>query len=99
VEENPIGGRTMPAGSDAKYLVAQIRGGDVAAISGPAGADAGPPVWNTDVLVESADDAAARVRGAGGDVRALRRLRRRADPQGAEFTASQFVPESRDGGS
>jgi uncharacterized protein len=82
----------MPAGSDAKYLVAQIRGSDVAAISGPAGADAGPPVWNTYILVESADGAAARVRAAGGevvsgpfDVFAAGRMAACTDPEGAAF--------------
>jgi predicted enzyme related to lactoylglutathione lyase len=82
----------MPAGSDAKYLVAQIRGGDVAAISGPAAADAGPPVWNTYVWVASADETAAQVRDAGGtvetepfDVFGAGRMAACADPEGAAF--------------
>ncbi len=58
----------MPPGSPGKYFMARLRGGEVAAIgSQPQGA---PPiaVWNTCIWVESADDAAAKVRAAGGRV-------------------------------
>src|SRR5436190_10888460 len=58
----------MPPGAEGKYLVARIRGGDVAAIgSTPAGA---PPAatWNTYVWVASADPTASKVLDAGGTV-------------------------------
>ena len=58
----------MPAGSGAKYLVARLRGGDVAAISSRADGDAAPPTWNTYVWVESADQTARKVIDAGGAV-------------------------------
>ena len=57
----------MPSGSEAKYLVARIRGGDVAAISSQTKSGS-PAAWDTYVWVESADEAAARVRTAGGTV-------------------------------
>ena len=56
----------MPPGSDGKYFIGRIRGGDVAAVgSVPEGA---PPaaMWNTYVWVESADETASKVRDAGG---------------------------------
>ncbi|HEY3034958.1 MAG TPA: VOC family protein [Streptosporangiaceae bacterium] len=56
----------MPPDAGAHYYMARIGGRDVAAISSqPPGA---PPqaMWNTYIRVESADDAAARVREAGG---------------------------------
>ena len=58
----------MPPGSPGQYFMARLRGGAVAAIgSQPQGA---PPmaVWNTYIWVESADEAAAKVRAAGGRV-------------------------------
>jgi predicted enzyme related to lactoylglutathione lyase len=72
----------LPPGSDGKYVIArgeaasssifdisgELRSGDVAAIrSVPEGA---PPaaMWNTYFWVDSADDAAAKVRDAGGSV-------------------------------
>jgi uncharacterized protein len=82
----------MPAGSAGKYFIARLRGGDVAAIgSQPEGA---PPtvVWNTYVWVDSAEETAARVVGAGGDVVMdpfdVMRAGRMAvftDPEGAAF--------------
>jgi uncharacterized protein len=86
----------MPPGSEAKYLIARIRGGDVAgAGSIPPGA---PPraVWNTYIWVENADDTAARVRDAGGtalmepgDVMEAGRTAVFADPEGAVFCVWQ----------
>jgi len=58
----------MPPGSEAKYLIARLRGGPVAAISSQTDHASGPANWHTYVSVDSADEAAARVREAGGDV-------------------------------
>jgi predicted enzyme related to lactoylglutathione lyase len=86
----------MPPGSDGKYFIARIRGGDVAGIGSlPEGA---PPMamWNTYVQVESADEIAAKVRAAGGatltepfDVMDAGRMAVFADPEGAVFCAWQ----------
>jgi uncharacterized protein len=80
----------MPPGSELKYFIARIRGGDVAGIGPiPQGA---PPVatWNTYVWVESADDTAAKVAAAGGtllmepdDVMDEGRAAVFSDPEGA----------------
>jgi uncharacterized protein len=87
---------TMPPGSDGKYFIARLRGGDVAAVSSrPEG---GPPMamWNTYVWVESADAAAAKVRDAGGrvvsepfDVMDAGRMAVFMDPEGAAFCVWQ----------
>jgi uncharacterized protein len=61
----------QPMGEGAVYSLARLRGHDVAAISPqpPELAAAGaPPMWNTYIAVDSADDAAAKVAGAGGTV-------------------------------
>src|SRR5438093_719404 len=86
----------MPPDAGAHYYMARIDGRDVAAISSqPPGA---PPqaVWNTYIRVESADDAAARVREAGGrvlsepfDVFDAGRMGVFADPEGAVFCVWQ----------
>src|SRR5437763_2050254 len=58
----------MPPGSPGRYSIARLHGGGVAAVgSQPEGA---PPMatWNTYVWVESADEAASKVRDAGGSV-------------------------------
>jgi len=88
--------QVMPPESGAKYFMARIRGGDVGAISSqPSGA---PPqaVWNTYVAVASADDAAAKVRDAGGQVMAepfdvmdAGRMAVCTDPEGAMFAVWQ----------
>src|SRR4051812_42543247 len=82
----------MPAGSPGQYLIARLRGGDVAAVgSVPEGA---PPmaVWNTYVWVESADETSSKVIDAGGrvltepfDVMDAGRMAVFADPEGAVF--------------
>src|SRR5262249_48076564 len=82
----------MPPGSGAKYYIAHLNGGDAAAVgSVPDGA---PQIaaWNTYVAVASADDAAARVRDAGGtvlmgafDVMDAGRMAVCADGEGAVF--------------
>jgi predicted enzyme related to lactoylglutathione lyase len=84
----------MPAGGN--YFIARLRGGDVAAVgSQPEG---GPPtaVWNTYILVESADEAAAKVLDAGGrvvmdpfDVMDAGRMAVFTDPEGAAFCVWQ----------
>ncbi len=86
----------MPPGSPGKYLIARIRGGDVAAVSSiPEGA---PPQarWNTYIWVDSADEAAAKARDAGGsvlmepfDVTNAGRMAMVADPEGAVFCVWQ----------
>jgi predicted enzyme related to lactoylglutathione lyase len=58
----------MPAESTGKYFVGTLRDRDVAAVGSQP--DGMPPmaVWNTYVAVDSADDAAAKVKDAGGQV-------------------------------
>jgi predicted enzyme related to lactoylglutathione lyase len=81
---------TMQSGSQGSYLTARIRGRDVAAIASiPEGA---PPqaTWNTYIWVDSADEAAAKARDAGGsviadpfDVEGAGRMAVLADAEGA----------------
>jgi predicted enzyme related to lactoylglutathione lyase len=86
----------MPQGSPAKYFIARIRGGDVAAVGSiPEGAPAAA-MWNTYIWVDSADDAVARVRAAGGgvamapfDVLDAGRMAVLTDPEGAAFCVWQ----------
>ena len=86
----------MPPGSDVKYLIGRIRGGDVAAVSSrPEGAPPGA-VWNTYVWVDSADETAAKVRDAGGrvlsepfEVMDSGRMAVFTDPEGAVFAVWQ----------
>src|SRR3954471_19226186 len=82
----------MPPGAPGKYFIGRLRGGDVAAVaSQPAGA---PPMatWNTYMWVGSADEAAEKVKGAGGrvvmepyDVPGFGRMAVFTDPEGATF--------------
>lgn len=85
----------MPEGSPARYYVARLRGGDVAAV---ASAQAGETraAWNTYVWVADADETAARVRAAGGSVLMgpfdssdAGRMAVFADPAGAAFRVWQ----------
>lgn len=80
----------MPPGSPGPYLVARIRGGDVAAVTRPSEQAAGVATWNTYIAVDSADEASAKVRDAGGevlvgpfDVMDAGRMAVIADPEGA----------------
>jgi predicted enzyme related to lactoylglutathione lyase len=82
----------MPPGSDGKYFIGRIRGGDVAAV-GPV-AEGAPPMatWNTYIWVDSADETASKVKAAGGqivaepfDVMDAGRMAAFADPEGAVF--------------
>ena len=86
----------MPPGSEGKYFMARIRGGDVAAVGSIP--EAAPPMatWNTYVWVESADQTASKVREAGGnvvmepfDVMDAGRMALFTDPEGAAFCVWQ----------
>ena len=86
----------MPPGSPGKYLIARIRGGDVAAVTSQPEGAASTAAWNTYIWVDSADDAATKVVGAGGrvvmepfDVMDAGRMAVFADPEGAEFRVWQ----------
>ncbi len=58
----------MPADAPGRYFMARLGGGDVAAVgSAPAGMSQ-LATWNTYIAVESADETAAKVRAAGGNV-------------------------------
>jgi uncharacterized protein len=78
-------------------LVARLRGRDVAAVAPlpPDVTPPPPPAWITDVCVDSADDVAAKARGAGGSVLAepfdgpAGRVAVIADPGGAVLGASE----------
>ena len=86
----------MPPDSPGKYFIARMRGGDVAAVGSiPEGA---PPMamWNTYVWVDSADEAAAKAKDAGGavvmesfDVSDAGRMAVCTDPEGAVFCVWQ----------
>jgi uncharacterized protein len=86
----------MPPDSPGKYLIARIRGGDVAAVgSQPEGS---PPMadWKTYIWVDRADDTAGKVRDAGGqvvvepfDVMDSGRMAVFTDPEGAAFCVWQ----------
>jgi predicted enzyme related to lactoylglutathione lyase len=77
------------------FLVARLRGRDVAAVVPPGVDPPPPPDWITDIQVDSADDAAEKARAAGGTVLAepfegpAGRVTVIADPAGAVFGASE----------
>jgi uncharacterized protein len=86
----------MPPGTEGTYLMARIRGGDVAAIGSPP--EGAPPMamWNTYIWVDDADATAAKVRETGGnvltepfDVMDAGRMAVFADPEGAVFSVWQ----------
>jgi uncharacterized protein len=86
----------MPPGSEAKYFIARLGGGDVAAVGSIP--EAAPPtaMWNTYVWVDSADETASKVRDAGGgvvmepfDVMEAGRMAVFTDPEGAAFCVWQ----------
>jgi len=58
----------MPPGSEGKYFMARLRGGDVAAVGSIPPTAPPMAMWNTYIWVDSADDAASKVRDAGGGV-------------------------------
>jgi predicted enzyme related to lactoylglutathione lyase len=86
----------MPPDAPGQYFIARLAGGDVAAIgSQPEGA---PPAatWSTYIWVQSADEAASKVRDAGGrvitdpfDVMSAGRMAVCLDPEGAAFCVWQ----------
>jgi uncharacterized protein len=80
----------MPGDPPGQYFAARLRGRDVAGL-GSRAAD-GPAAWNTYISVESADEAATKVRDAGGsvvaepfDVPPAGRMAVLTDPAGAAF--------------
>ena len=86
----------MPPGSEGKYFIARLHGGDVAAVGSIP--EAAPPIasWNTYVWVDSADETASKVRDAGGgvvtepfDVMDAGRMAVFTDPEGAAFCVWQ----------
>jgi predicted enzyme related to lactoylglutathione lyase len=87
---------TMPEGSEGKYFIGRLRGGDVAAVGSiPEGAPP-MPLWNTYVSVNSADEATSTARDAGGgvvtepfDVMDAGRMAVLTDPEGAAFCVWQ----------
>jgi predicted enzyme related to lactoylglutathione lyase len=86
----------MPPESPGRYFIGRIRGGDVAAVGSiPEGAPQSA-AWNTYIWVDSADDAAAKARDAGGnvmmepfDVMDAGRMAVLTDPEGAVFCVWQ----------
>jgi len=86
----------MPPDSPGQYLVGRIRGLDVAAVGSiPEGAPQ-MAMWNTYIWVDSADETAAKVRDAGGnvlmepfDIMDAGRMGVFADPEGAVFCVWQ----------
>jgi uncharacterized protein len=83
----------MPPDSPGKYFIGRIRGGDAGAIgSQPEGSPPGAR-WNTYIAVASADEAAEKVRAAGGTVLMepfdvtgdAGRMAVASDPEGAVF--------------
>jgi predicted enzyme related to lactoylglutathione lyase len=86
----------MPPGSEGKYFIGRLRGGDVAAVGSIP--EAAPPAatWNTYVWVESADETASKVRAARGsvaiepfDVMDAGRMALFTDPEGAALCVWQ----------
>ena len=87
---------TMPPGSEGRYFVARLRGGDVAAVGSSASGAPAAAAWNTYIWVESADETASKVQEAGGriltepfDVTDAGRMAVFADPEGAAFSVWQ----------
>jgi predicted enzyme related to lactoylglutathione lyase len=85
----------MPPDAGASYYIGRIRGGDVGAVGPhPEGAPPGAR-WSTYVWVDSADDAVAAARAAGGeamdafDVMDAGRMAILTDPEGASICVWQ----------
>ena len=85
----------MPESADGSYFMGRIRDGAVAAVGSiPEGAPA-EAMWNSYIAVDSADEAVARARKAGGeamepfDVMDAGRMAVVTDPEGATFCVWQ----------
>jgi uncharacterized protein len=86
----------MPADSPGSYFVAQLRGRDVAAVGSRPEGMPQTPAWNMYIWVDSADEAAAKAKDAGGevlmepfDVVDAGRMAVLTDPEGAIFCVWQ----------
>jgi hypothetical protein len=82
----------MPTDTPGHYFAGRLRGLDVAGIGSRPDGATWPPAWNTYIWVDSADEAAAAAKKAGGavmmdpfDVLDAGRMAVVADPQGAAF--------------
>lgn len=82
----------MPPGAEGKYFIARLNGGDVAAVGSIPESAPSTAMWDTYVLVDSADETASKVRDAGGgvvkepfDVMGAGRMAVLSDPEGATF--------------
>ena len=87
---------SMPSDSPVRYLLARLRGRDVAAVGSVTRGHSPTPVWTTYIAVKSADETAARVTNAGGqvitppfDILDAGRMAVFADPAGAVFSVWQ----------
>jgi uncharacterized protein len=86
----------MPPGSEGKYFIARLHGGEVAAVGSMPASAPRVATWDTYVCVASADETASRVRAAGGrvvrdpfDVMDAGRTAVFTDPEGAAFCVWQ----------
>jgi uncharacterized protein len=86
----------LPQGSEGKYFIARLGGGDVAAVGSIPEALPAVATWNTYIWVDSADETGAKVREAGGDVvmepfdiMDSGRMAVFTDPEGAAFCVWQ----------
>jgi predicted enzyme related to lactoylglutathione lyase len=86
----------MPDDSPVRYLVARLRGADVAAVGSQPEQAPARSAWNTYVSVENADATAAKVKEAGGsvlmepfDILDVGRTGMFSDPAGAAFAVWQ----------
>ncbi len=82
----------MPPGSKGKYFIARLDGGEVAAVGSIPESAPATAMWDTYILVDSADETASKVRDAGGgvvrepfDVPGAGRTAVFTDPEGAAF--------------
>ncbi len=86
----------MPPGAPAKYFIARLRGRAVAAVGSIPESAQPTAMWDTYMWVDSADEAASKVRAAGGsmvkepfDVPGAGRMAVCTDPEGAVFCVWQ----------
>jgi len=83
-------------GSESKYLIARLHGGEVAAVASIPESAPAVAMWDTYISVDSADETASRVREGGGgvvkepfDVMGAGRTAVFTDPEGATFCVWQ----------